>query len=141
MAKKKAGIDSPNVNNNGGGIWGSGTSTNGSVYPGSGNPLIGKNALGLDTDNAVIVKDFNGGSACCGSMSSGASPDQGTGAPNRPSPDQSLVGKANTDSPDQGSGSANKPSPNQGLVSSKSAFVAPARPSSFGGVEKGVQIQ
>jgi len=139
MAKAK--IDNPNVNNNGTGMWGAGTSDNGSTYPGSGNPMIGKNALGLDTDNATIIKDFNGGSASSSGSSGGSSPDQGTGAPNRPSPDQSLIGKANTSSPDQGTGGANKPTPDQSLIGSKSAFTAPVRKPTLGGVEKGVQIQ
>jgi len=139
MAKAK--IDNPNVGNNGTGIWGSGTSSDGSVYPGSGNPNIGKNILGIVGSASTVVKDFNGGSASGGSSGGGSSPDQGTGAANRPSPDQSLIGKANTSSADQGTGGANKPTPDQSLIGSKSAFTAPVRQPSFGGVEKGVQIQ
>src|SRR5260221_2305266 len=130
------------------GIWDTSSAPN-TKGPGGGNPNIGKNVLSLVGSNATNVSDFHGGSAAgssgSGSSSSaGLSPDQGSGAPNKPSPDASMLNTVRGGlSPDQGNGGPNKPSPDANMLNtlgSKSAGSSPRAPY-LGGTEKGVQIQ
>lgn len=124
----------PNVGSNGQGMW----ENNDPKLPQDSGNAMSKNILSQVGSNAVNVSLNNGGSAGSGSSSGG----WGTGAPNKPSPDPSLLGTANSKSPDQASGPANKPSPDPNLLNttgSKSAGIS-VRQSSFGGMEKGVQI-
>jgi len=102
-------------------------SNSGSGNPSPANPLIGKNVLSTVGSNSTTVTLFNGGSASGSgsSSSSGLSPDQGSGPPNKPSPNAGLLSTvAGQLSPDQGAGPANKPTPPMSLlntVGSKSA--------------------
>lgn len=119
------------------GIWDS--NNNPKLPQDSGSASFSKNILSQVGSNAVNVSFNNSGSAGSGSNSGG----WGTGPANKPSPDPSLLGNPNTKSPDQASGAANKPSPDPNMLNtsgSKSAGFTVRKPS-FGGVEKGVQIQ
>lgn len=134
-------IENPKVGANGVGVWDTSSAASATPRAGAGNPTVGKNALSGVGSASTTVSDFHGGSAASGGGASAGGKDQGSGPPNAPSPDQSLIGRADTSSPSWGTGAANKPSPDQSLVSSKDAPNAPKRESYFGGVEKGVQIQ
>jgi len=124
-----------NIGNNGAGLW-----DNTTAPVTKKGPAMSDNIMKIVGDEALTPKYFNGGTASSGSSMNGASADQGTGNPNRPSPDQSLLGRANTSSPDQGTGAPNKPSPDASLLRG-SGKKGDTRQPSFGGVEKGVQIQ
>lgn len=128
-------MDKPKVGDSGQGIWDSG---NNPKMPQAGGSGMSKNILSQVGSNATNVTLNNSGSAGSGNSTGG----WGTGAPNKPSPDPSLLDTGKGKSPDQASGPANKPSPDPNLLDttgSKSSGYSVRQPS-FGGMEKGVQI-
>ncbi len=127
------------VGDNGQGLWDT-SAHSGNGNPAPANPNINKNMLSQVGSNSVT--DAGKAQSSSNPGSNGLSPDQGSGPPNKPSPNASLLNTTGgTLSPDQGAGAANKPSPPMNLLNTvgrKSAAPEGVRQPAWGGTASAI---
>lgn len=124
------GYPTPSIGSNGQGIW-DGSQASGTPAGSS----MSSNALSGVADGATTITPGNNSPDMSGA-------DQGSGAANKPTPNENLLSTVGSLSPNQLSGNGSAPSPDQSLLSTVGTSKnAPTRISTFGGTEKGIQTQ
>jgi hypothetical protein len=129
--------ETPRLTENGQGMW--------ADAPLSGSTTFGTPALGRENALETVgsTPQDEAGRATRGGANDLGGKDQGSGQPDKPSPNQSLLASSGNlaASPDQGTGKRDRPSPDQSILSTLGrANRDSARQPAFGGSERNVQI-